>query len=167
MTLPRALLTLPALALLLSACGGGIQDLKTYKYAGGQHQEGRIQYAENPPVGGTHNPIWQNCGVYTAPIYDEYGVHSMEHGAVWITYRPSLASAEVDKLKALVDGHSYTLLSPRDNLPAPIVISAWNAQVQVQTADDRRLGAFLKKYEQGSTAPERGAACSGGYGGTQ
>ncbi|GHF40179.1 DUF3105 domain-containing protein [Deinococcus metalli] len=159
---------LPALLLTLTACGSkGIEGLQTYTYAAGDHRSGSLVYAENPPAGGAHNPIWQNCGVYSQPLYNEYAVHSLEHGAVWITYRPDLDSAQVDTLKKLVDGRPYTLLSPYDGLPSPVVISAWGAQLKVEKADDARLKAFLDKYEQGPTAPERGAACSGGYSSTR
>lgn len=165
----KRLLLWPALLLTLAACGakGDLSGVKTFKYAGGQHQEGRVQYAQTPPAGGPHNPNWQNCGVYSKPLYNEFAVHSMEHGAVWVTYRPGLDAASVDTLKKLVDGHSYTLLSPYDNLPSPVVISAWGAQLAVDKADDPRLKAFLDKYEQGATAPERGASCTGNYDGTQ
>ncbi|WP_027483818.1 DUF3105 domain-containing protein [Deinococcus pimensis] len=153
-----------ALVGALTACGGSgsIEGLKTFKYQGGQHKDGRVEYTETPPVGGTHNFRWQNCGVYDAPIANEYGVHSLEHGAVWITYREGLAQDQVDKLKKLVDGHSYTILSPYPDLPSPVVASAWNNQVAVENADDARLAAFVRKFESGTQAPERGAACSGG-----
>ncbi|BDP40297.1 hypothetical protein DAETH_02660 [Deinococcus aetherius] len=159
---------LALLPLTLAACGGGgIEGLKTFEYQGGDHRAGSLVYAENPPAGGPHNPIWQNCGVYDQPLYNEYAVHSLEHGAVWITYRPDLGAEGIAALKTLVDGRPYTLLSPYEGLPAPVVASAWNAQVQVQSPTDGRLKAFLDKYEQGPTAPERGAACSGGYGSTR
>lgn len=154
---------LPVVALLLAACGNAnIEGLKTFKYEGGQHQQGQVQYAETPPVGGTHNPRWQNCGVYDAPIASEYAVHSLEHGAVWITYREGLPQDQVDQLKKLVDGQSYALLSPFPDLPSPIVASAWNNQLSVENAGDERLEQFIDKFENGPQAPERGAACTGG-----
>lgn len=160
-----------ALSLVLASCSGGggasLQGVKTYKYASGEHQEGQIVYTEHPPVGGKHNPKWQKCGVYAQPLYDQYAVHSMEHGAVWITYQPTLAAADLDKLKSAVAGRSYTLLSPYAGQSSPVVLSAWNAQLAVPTADDKRVGAFLAKYEQGATAPERGAACDGPYSTTE
>ncbi len=57
---------------------------------GAQHLEEPVTYTENPPVGGVHNPVWQNCGYYAAPIPNETAVHSLEHGAIWITYQPDL-----------------------------------------------------------------------------
>lgn len=164
----KRFLCLALLPLSLAACGqSGIEGVNTFDYQAGDHRTGSLVYAETPPAGGAHNASWQNCGVYDQPLYSEYAVHSLEHGAVWITYRPDLPAAEVAALKTLVDGRSYTLLSPYEGLPSPVVISAWNAQLPVENASDERLKAFLDKYEQGPTAPERGAACSGGYGGTR
>ncbi|WP_332888960.1 DUF3105 domain-containing protein [Deinococcus arcticus] len=118
-------------------------------------------YKETPPVGGVHHSSWQHCGIYDRPLYNEHAVHSMEHGAVWVTYRPDLSKNDLETLQQLVDGHSYVLLSPYPDLPAPVVISAWNRQLQVNQADDPRLQLFLNKYEQGTQAPERGAPCIG------
>ncbi|GGR75480.1 hypothetical protein GCM10008959_40680 [Deinococcus seoulensis] len=159
---------LPFLLLALTACGsGGIDGLQTFTYPAGDHRSGSLIYAENPPAGGPHNAVWQNCGVYSSPLYNEYAVHSLEHGAVWVTYRPDLDAAGIDTLKKLVDGRPYTLLSPYEGLDTPVAISAWGAQLKVDQPDDARLKSFLDKYEQGATAPERGAACSGGYSGTR
>jgi Protein of unknown function (DUF3105) len=152
-----------ASALALSSCSGGgaIADLKTFSYKSGDHKEGLIKYTESPPTGGPHNNRWQKCGVYTQPLYNQYAVHSMEHGAVWITYQPSLPAADVAKLKAATEGRSYTLLSPYAEQTAPVVASAWNAQVALKGADDPRIKDFLAKYEQSASAPEPGAACDG------
>src|SRR5512143_1979998 len=43
---------------------------------------------ELPPVFGEHYPAWQNCGIYDQPVELGSALHSMEHGAVWLTYRP-------------------------------------------------------------------------------
>ncbi|PYE47933.1 DUF3105 domain-containing protein [Deinococcus yavapaiensis] len=139
-----------------------VDGVTSFSYAGSVHQQGTVQYAETPPVGGPHHPAWFNCGVYRQPITKEQAVHSMEHGAVWITYRPDLPQAQVKILERLVDGYTYTLLSPYPGLDTPVVISAWNRQLRVQDVNDPRLGQFLAKFEQGSQAPERGAPCIGG-----
>ncbi|PTA68656.1 DUF3105 domain-containing protein [Deinococcus arcticus] len=164
----RAFLLASSALLALTACGSKtIDGVQTFKYDGGDHRTGSLIYAETPPVGGAHNASWQNCGVYERPLYNEHAVHSLEHGAVWITYRPDLDKAQVDQLKKLVEGRTYTLLSPYEGLDKPVAASAWGAQLKVDSAGDERLKAFLDKYEQGVTAPERGASCSGAYGETQ
>jgi hypothetical protein len=60
-----------------------------------------VDYPQSPPVGGPHNPIWQNCGFYSKPVRDEYAVHSMEHGAVWITYSPTFLVHDQETLWAM------------------------------------------------------------------
>lgn len=160
------LLTLPVLLAACSQGGGDIEGIQTFKYEGGAHQEGRVTYAQTPPAGGPHNPAWQNCGVYDRPLYDEYVVHSLEHGAVWLTYKQELSAEQVKALKKVVDGRTYTLLSPHETQAAPLVLTAWNAQLEVQDAQDPRIQKFLQKYEQGGEAPEIGASCSGAYNGT-
>ena len=65
------------------------------------HVKGSVDYMQSPPVGGDHASIWQNCGFYSEPVRNETAVHSMEHGAVWITYRPGLPTEQVDKLREL------------------------------------------------------------------
>lgn len=130
----------------------------------GGHQDGKLTYAQTPPVGGIHNPVWQNCGVYTTPIANENAVHSLEHGAIWITYRPDLPVAEVKQLQGLTRRSSYRLLSPYPELPSPIVASAWGYQLKLGQAADPRLPRFLQQYEQNPQGPEPGALCSGGIG---
>lgn len=123
------------------------------------HTTEPVVYGQNPPVGGPHDPEWQPCGVYTEPIATERGVHSMEHGAVWVTYSPDLPATEVDAIAALASGRSHVLVSPYVGLPAPIVASAWGEQLQLQQADDPRLAAFILYYEQGPQTPEPGVPC--------
>ncbi|CAN5649724.1 hypothetical protein BH10CHL1_BH10CHL1_36490 [soil metagenome] len=143
---------------------GEIVGLQKFPNEARDHQIGPLSYAQTPPVGGIHNPVWQNCGIYGDPIPNENAVHSLEHGGVWITYQPSLAAADVETLRGLVRGHDHALISPYPNLPAPVVISAWGLQVQVPSAADPRLALFIKTYENGPQTPEPGATCSGGTG---
>ncbi|WP_405139401.1 DUF3105 domain-containing protein [Sphaerisporangium sp. NBC_01403] len=138
-----------------------LDGVKTFSYKGSQHTPIKVNYKETPPVGGEHNPTWQQCGVYDQPINSENGVHSMEHGSVWITYRPDLPKADVDKLKALVTS-DYLLLSPFPGLTAPVVVSSWNHQLPLKGADDPRLARYITKYKQNpQTTPEYGATCTG------
>ena len=145
----------------ISALDEGVTE---FHYSDGQHQEGLMAYDLIPPAGGKHNPRWQNCGVYDLPIASELAVHSLEHGAVWITYQPDLAASEVIRLQTITRQTQYRLLSPFPNLPSPIVVSAWGYQLKLNKADDPRLMQFIKKYEQNPLGPEPGAVCAGGIG---
>src|SRR5947209_2298435 len=65
-----------------------VRGEKTWSNLGRNHVDKPVSYPMTPPVGGNHNPVWQNCNgnVYDKAIRDENAVHSLEHGAVWVTY---------------------------------------------------------------------------------
>ncbi len=141
---------------------GGVQ---TYDVGpGGEHTEGAVDYAQSPPVGGEHNSIWQNCGFYEEPIRSETAVHSLEHGAVWITYSPDLPQNEIARLRDLAQSNDYVLVSPYPDLDSPVVASAWGKQLNLESAEDPDLERFIGAYSQGPQTPEPGAACTGGIG---
>jgi hypothetical protein len=120
--------------------------------------------SELPPVGGIHSGIWQNCGIYDEPVLAKNAVHSMEHGAVWITYRPDLPAGDVDRLRDTVQGEPYVLLTPYEGLKSPVVLTAWGIQLEVDEANDDRIATFIERYEQGPQTPEPGATCQDGTG---
>jgi hypothetical protein len=133
-----------------------------------EHMTGLLptSYPQIPPWGGPHNNVWQNCGVYDQPVPIDMAVHSLEHGAVWITYRPDLPDAQVQTLRGLARGQSYVLLTPwaadAPALPSPVVATAWGLQLKVDSAADSRLGDFVRKYANGTQTPEPGARCDRG-----
>ena len=143
---------------------GAIDGVVTYSNLARDHTDGPVTYPQTPPVGGVHNPVWQNCGIYDQPIHNENAVHSLEHGSVWITYQPDLPADAVEHLRSLVRGHDHLLLSPFPGLPKPVVASAWGVQLQLDDASDSRLTLFIAHYEQGPQTPEPGAVCTGGTG---
>lgn len=123
-----------------------------------------VSYPEDPPVGGDHDPAWQTCGTYTDPVREENAVHSLEHGSVWITYQPDLAASAVKKLASAAEGETHVLLSPREDLKSPIVVSSWARQLSLRNATDPRLEQFIRAFQQAPDTPEAGAPCSGGIG---
>ena len=141
-----------------------IEGLQTFSPLSQDHVQVKVEYPQTPPVGGPHAPAWQNCGYYDAPIGSENGVHSLEHGAVWITYHPDLAQDQVEVLRALTRSQTYVLVSPFPDLPAPVVASAWGRQAQLESATDTRLDGFVRAFRQGPQTPEPGAVCNRGLG---
>lgn len=147
-----------------------IEGVVFFPDLGKEHQPGKIDYPQAVPPGGKHSDTWQNCGVYDEPLQLEPVVHSLEHGAVWIAYQPNLPAQQVETLRTLVrqelqaPGESLVLLSPQSGLEAPIVATAWQAQLQLDDAADERLPQFLSRYQNGPFTPEPGAPCTGGVG---
>ncbi|GAA3495845.1 DUF3105 domain-containing protein [Streptomyces prasinosporus] len=131
---------------------------------GRNHVTKSVEYPVAPPVGGDHNPAWMNCNgdVYTDEINNTNAVHSLEHGAVWVTYDERADEADVDALAAKVKKTPYTLMSPVDGQKDPIMLTAWGHQRTVTGADDPAVDAFLEKFVQGEQTPEPGAACTNG-----
>ena len=137
------------------------------KKLGRKHVAKTVTYPMKPPVGGDHDQVWMNCNgdVYKEPIPDMNAVHSLEHGAVWVTYNAKAPAADVTKLSAKVKETPYTLMSPVKDQAGAIMLSAWGKQLSVDRADDPRVSKFLTKYVQGPQTPEPGAACTNGLGG--
>nr|BFE62086.1 hypothetical protein GCM10020063_066120 [Dactylosporangium thailandense] len=120
-------------------------------------------YQMVPAAGGKHFGIWQRCAgdVYDKPVIEGRAVHSLEHGAVWITYRPSLAKGDVDRLAGKVRTNDFMLMSPYKGQPSPISLQAWGYQLRVDKADDPRVDAFVKRFRE-TASLEPGTPCSNG-----
>jgi len=159
-----AFLWTPSLSAMNSSVVNGPAGTKIFEVTDRLHVTEPVVYPQNPPVGGNHWWIWQNCGFYDQPIANEYAVHSLEHGAVWITYRPDLPQAQLDKLHRLAQRESYVLVSPMTPLPTAVVASAWDRQLQLDSADNPKLEEFVHTFQLGRQAPERGGGCTGGIG---
>jgi hypothetical protein len=130
----------------------------------GHSNETTFAAAERPPAGGTHHDSWLNCGVYTEPVETGQAVHSLEHGAVWITYRPDLGAEEITVLQERVRDEEYLILSPFPGQESPIVLTAWAVQLAVDSIADERIDDFIRQYRLGPTTPELGASCAKGEG---
>ena len=130
----------------------------------GRHTEEPVAYPVRPPVGGDHFPLWQNCqgDVYQALVADEAAVHSLEHGAVWITYRPDLPGDQVAALADRVTGNDKMLMSPYRELDAPISLQAWGYQLKVDDAADERIDEFIGALRVNASMEGPDITCAGG-----
>jgi hypothetical protein len=139
-----------------------IDGIQHYTGLTRSHTTSTVTYAQSPPVGGDHSPVWADCTgtVYPEQIANENAVHTLEHGSVWITYKPGLAADQIDVLSKLVAGNQYTLLTPYAGLKSNISLQAWGYQLFVDSASDPRIQTFIKdlKLNQSNT-PELGASC--------
>ncbi len=127
---------------------------------------GPIEYGREPPTNGDHDPLWQNCGFYERPIEDRRAVHSMDHGVVWITYRPNLPAGQLKELRSY-GGERYVLISPYPVQDAPVIATSWRVQLELRGADDPRLRQFVDQFRLSELAPLSGNRCTGGVGAPQ
>ena len=134
--------------------------VETWEITDRAHTTDDVTYPQDPPAGGAHAPVWLACGIYDEPVREENVVHDLEHGTVWITHDPGLSADDVERLADQLPANG--ILSPREDLPSPVVVTVWGAQLRLDGADDARLGLFLEEYGDGHTAPELGVSCQGG-----
>ncbi len=146
-------------------------------YRGGHVGPGkRVAYRHSPPFGGRHDAVWATCTgiVYPRAIRSENAVHSLEHGAVWVSYDPArLGGEQIASLARRVEGRDHTMMSPYPGQRRPISIQAWGHQLMVDRADDPRIDQFITAtrqnpqigvYPDEPTAPghpEVGGTCAG------
>jgi hypothetical protein len=181
---PSLLVPSLALAAVLTACssGGGssaadpdssrpaasgIAGLQTVQGLSHTHLAKRSDYPyaypQTPPLGGPHSPRWLRCDTYTEPVPNENAVHSIEHGGIWITYRPGLDAASVAKLGEVEKTNTeYVLVSPFPGLSSPLVVTSWGLQLPLESVDDPRLLQFVQTYAGGGQGGEPGYPCRKG-----
>ncbi len=125
------------------------------------HVREDVDYPQSPPVGGDHWDPHLECGVYDVPVRNEYAVHDLEHGTIWLTYRPDLVDDEgVAELADHLPANG--IMSPYPDQEAPVVITTWGLQLDLVGPDDPRIALFIDEYGAGETAPEAFASCAGG-----
>lgn len=161
-------LTVPAVKVTLKktktekTAAGTIVYYDDTNTSGNLHTPGKVVYPFFPPVRGMHYPAWYNCGVYLKALDDRLAVHSMEHGALWITYKPTTDKKKLDFLQGLAKNNPYRLMSMHSKQKADVVLTSWGIQLTVTKWDEKAIKAFADKYTNNpETTPEFGAPCSG------
>ncbi|MBI2097045.1 MAG: DUF3105 domain-containing protein [Candidatus Sungbacteria bacterium] len=84
-------------------------------------------YNSNPPSSGGHFSTSANWGVYDYEVEDKIFIHNLEHGGVWIAYRPNIPPAVVEALKGIVNefGGSKLVMAPRSANDSDIAVVSW------------------------------------------
>jgi hypothetical protein len=139
------------------------EGIEVYPATTNHTVEGPIDYERHPPTNGDHDPLWQNCGFYEEPIEDRHAVHSMDHGVVWITYRPDLPEQQLETLRPY-GNEDYVILSPYPGQDAPVTATSWRIQLELNGADDPRLRRFVNQFRISELAPLSGNRCTLGVG---
>lgn len=116
------------------------------------------EYNSDPPTSGPHDQVPAPCGVYRQPVPDVNQLHSMEHGAVVIQYRPDLPTDQLAELEG-IDWSSVdeVIVAPRPDNPAPLVLTAWTKRLLLERVDIEVITAFEREF--GNRSPEGGAQC--------
>ncbi len=109
-------------------------------------------YNSNPPSSGAHYASPAHSGVYDYEVNDKIFIHNLEHGGVWIAYRPSMPAKVIEDLKGIVkefDG-SKIVMAPRSANDADIAIVAWTRVLKFDLANsalsDQQKSALRRFY---------------------
>ena len=130
---------------------------------GRKHVEAKEYGGEEPPTSGDHaEPLpWQ---VYDQEVPDGNVIHNMEHGGVYISYRPDLPKEQVAKIRALFSkpysnptfSPIKAIVAPRKNNKAPIVMSSWTRSQTFESFDEAKMIDYYLKNT--GKSPEPGAS---------
>ena len=85
-------------------------------------------------------------------MQDRYAVHSMDHGVVWITYRPDLPQEQLQTLRPY-GNENYVIVSPYPGQTAPVIATSWRVQLKLRSANDPRLERFVNQFKISGLSP--------------
>lgn len=121
----------------------------------------QLQFNSSPPTSGQHYVKWITRGIYDRPQPDGNLVHSLEHGAVILSYKSDLPKEDVEKIKSVFSNASVSkkIIVPRDNLDVSVALTSWGRLLKLQTIDatsEAKIKEFMETNED--RGPEKGAS---------
>ncbi|HIF88353.1 MAG TPA: DUF3105 domain-containing protein [Candidatus Thioglobus sp.] len=111
-------------------------------------------YNSNPPTSGPHAGAIKG-GYYDGEIEDINGVHNLEHGFIWITYR-NVSTETKARLRKIANRHSgRVVVSERRANDAQITLASWGRfdKMSQEELDEDYVIRFIDKYTNKS--PEK------------
>jgi hypothetical protein len=116
----------------------------------------RPNYNSNPPTSGPHYSEPAKEKYYDHELPDERLVHDLEHGDIWISYRPGIPQAVIEELKKFEDG-VFVIITPRAANDTDIALAAWTRldkfNLEGGALDTQRVKDFILRYRD--TGPEK------------
>lgn len=104
-------------------------------------------YNSNPPSSGMHWPSPAKNGVYDQPLPDEQLIHNLEHGHVWISYKPEAPDEVKNKLKEIVKDDDWkVILEPRGKNETMIALVAWGRVLKMDDPNYDKVKDFIRTY---------------------
>jgi hypothetical protein len=112
-----------------------------------------LPYSSNPPTSGPHWPQPAEWGIYKATQPDEQLVHNLEHGGIWISYKPEMDADTVAKLEDFTRRYPLIVVEPRPANTSPISLAAWTRLQHLESYDERAILEFIEAYH--NKGPEK------------
>lgn len=106
-------------------------------------------YNSNPPTSGPHFATPAEWGVYREEIHDQILVHNLEHGGIWISYRPGIATSTIEQLEAIArEFGRKVIMAPRPANDSDIALAAWTRLDKFSESEfsEERVRAFIKAW---------------------
>lgn len=116
------------------------------EHVGPEHQH---TYNSNPPTSGWHYSQPADWGVYREELPDEVFIHNLEHGGVWISYKPEIPEETRAKLEKFYQTYGRKIIvTPRAKNDTDIALAAWNRLDKFSVAEysDERVERFIKAF---------------------
>lgn len=103
-----------------------------------------VEYKTNPPTSGSHYAEPANWGVYQIAPDDRQLVHNLEHGGIWISYKPSIDADTKAKLEDIGRRNpGSVVVSPREGNDANIAVVSWRRKITMDAFDRDRIEQFI------------------------
>ncbi len=111
-------------------------------------------YNSNPPTSGWHYEEWESKGIYKQQQPDEGLIHNLEHGYIWISYRPDASPEIIKQLENFYSFGKKIIVEPRKENNKLIVLAAWNwldkfdpnSKDSLNDIELKRVGDFIDAY---------------------
>jgi len=110
-------------------------------------------YNSNPPTSGQH---WSDAnapvarGVHEQEFPDEVMVHNLEHGEIWISYKPGIPDNVKEELRKIARDTYKVVLTPRARNDTDIAVAAWGRldkfNLDEKPLDQKRIEDFITRY---------------------
>lgn len=113
------------------------------------------EYNSNPPSSGPHYVQTARNKFYETAVPDEYVIHNLEHGDIWIAYKPTITDKDKNLLKDFA--WSKVIITPREKNEYDISLVAWGRVDNFNIKDvpdyETRISDFIKRYR--NKGPEK------------
>lgn len=108
-----------------------------------------FQYNSNPPTSGPHAGNDAEWGVYDKELSDDVLIHNLEHGGIWISYKPGANPEVVSKLALITKEFGRkVIMTPRAANDADIALAAWTRLDKFSAGEfsEERVRRFIRAY---------------------
>ncbi len=115
----------------------------------------RPAYNSNPPTSGPHFAEWAYEMFYDKEIPDGHLVHNLEHGDIWISFKPTVPVEVKKALESYAGGK--VVVTMRSQNDTDIALAAWTRldafNLENGTLNEERIEDFIKRYQ--NRGPEK------------